>query len=80
MKVRHKESIIFALIVLILGAVLGFLLNIFLGVYFDENLSSYIGFITGKEISIILGYTVGSGVVYSSKIKELFELMKIKDD
>ena len=80
MKIRHQDSIMFSLIVLFIGAVFSFLFYIFLGSFFDQNLSEYISFITGKEISIILGYSVGSGVVYSSKIKKLFELIKIKDD
>jgi len=80
MKIRYQDSIIFSLIVLFVGAVLSFLFYIFLGSFFDQNLSEYISSITGKEISIILGYSVGSGVVYSSKIKNLFELTKIKDD
>lgn len=80
MKYRHKKSIIFALVVLILGAVFGFLLNFFLGVYFDENFSSYISFITGKELSIVLGYSIASGIAYSNSKKELFDLLKIKDD
>lgn len=80
MKIRYQDSIIFSLIVLFVGAVLSFLFYIFLGSFFDQNLSEYISSITGKEISIILGYSVGSGVVYSSEIKNLFELTKIKDD
>ena len=80
MKIRYQDSIIFSLIVLFVGAVLSFLFYIFLGSFFDQNLSEYISSITGKEISIILGYSVGSGVVYSSKIKNWFELTKIKDD
>ena len=80
MKIRHQDSIMFSLIVLFIGAVFSFLFYIFLGSFFDQNLSEYISFITGKEISIILGYSVGSGVVYSSKIKKLFEMIKIKDD
>lgn len=80
MKIRYQNSITFSLIVLFIGGVFSFLFYIFLGSFFDETLSEYISSITGKEISIILGYSVGSGVVYSSKIKELFELMKIKDD
>ena len=80
MKYRYQESIIFSLVVLFIGAVFSFLFYIFLGSFFDQNLSEYISSITGKEISIILGYSVGSGVVYSSEIKNLFELTKIKDD
>ena len=80
MKIRYQDSIMFSLAVLFIGAVLSFLFYIFLGSFFDQNLSEYISSITGKEISIILGYSVASGVVYSSKIKKLFELMKIKDD
>ncbi len=80
MKIRYQDSIIFSLIVLFIGAVLSFVFYIFIGLFFDETLSEYISFITGKEISIILGYTVASGVLYSSKIKKLFELIKIKDD
>lgn len=80
MKIRYQNSITFSFIVLFIGGVFSFLFYIFLGSFFDETLSKYISSITGKEISIILGYSVGSGVVYSSKIKELFELMKIKDD
>ena len=80
MKIRYQESITFSLIVLIIGGLFSFLFYIFLGSFFDEILSEYISSITGKEISIILGYSVGSGVVYSSKIKESYELMKIKDD
>jgi len=80
MKIRYQDSITFSFIVLIIGGVFSFLFYIFLGSFFDETLSEYISSITGKEISIILGYSVGSGVVYSSKIKKLFELMKIKDD
>jgi len=80
MKIRYQDSITFSFIVLIIGGVFSFLFYIFLGSFFDETLSEYISSITGKEISIILGYSVGSGVVYSSKIKELYELMKIKDD
>ena len=80
MKIRYQNSVTFSLIVLFIGGVFSFLFYIFLGSFFDQTLSKYISSITGKEISIILGYSVGSGVVYSSKIKELFELMKIKDD
>ena len=80
MKIRHQDSIMFSLIVLFIGAVLSFLFYIFLGSFFDQNLSEYISSISGKEISIIFGYSVGSGVVYSSKIKKLFEMIKIKDD
>ena len=80
MKYRYQESIIFSFVVLFIGAVFSFLFYIFLGSFFDETLSEYISSITGKEISIILGYSVASGVVYSSHIKELFELIKIKDD
>lgn len=80
MKIRHQDSIMFSLIVLFIGAVFSFLFYIFLGSFFDQNLSEYISSISGKEISIIFGYSVGSGVVYSSKIKKLFEMIKIKDD
>ena len=80
MKYRYQESIIFSFVVLFIGAVFSFLFYIFLGSFFDETLSEYIISITGKEISIILGYSVASGVVYSSHIKELLELIKIKDD
>ena len=80
MKIRYQNSITFSLIVLFTGGVFSFLFYIFLGSFFDETLSEYISSITGKEISIILGYSVGSGFVYSGKIKELYELMKIKDD
>ena len=80
MKIRYQDSITFSFIVLIIGGVFSFLFYIFLGSFFDQTLSEYISSITGKEISIILGYSVGSGFVFSSKIKEWFELTKIKDD
>ena len=80
MKIRYQDSITFSFIVLFIGGVFSFLFYIFVGSFFDETLSEYISSITGKEISIILGYSVGSGFVYSGKIKELYELMKIKDD
>ena len=80
MKVRYKESIGFAFTVLILGAVFSFLIYIVPGLFFDQYLSSYISFITGKELSIVLGYSIASGVAYSNSKKELFDLLKIKDD
>ena len=80
MKVRHKESIGFALLVLICGAPLSFLIYIVPGLFFDQYLSDYFSFITGKELSIVLGYSIASGIAYSHSKKELFDLLKIKDD
>lgn len=80
MKYRYKKSVEFALVVLIGGAPLSFLLYIFPGLFFDQYLSDYFSFITGKELSIVLGYSIASGIAYSNSKKELFDLLKIKDD
>lgn len=68
MKYRYEKSIIFSLIVLVIGSICSFLLNFSLGAYI------------GKEISIGLGFTIASGFAYSDSMKELFGLFKIKDD